>query len=543
MRLFDELSDDQMEELKYYITEEYPFGPENASRVHEVDAQRMLFNQNNVLCAEYKMSPSIIVGRRGSGKTSIISNTQFFDEHSYFIKIDPEEALNYVRDAVFHDDPEREEYVEVIAKFWTLTFDAMLMAHVLQADQDHQFLSVPQFLASTNVSLGSTLSGVVQSLRKSASMIQKNLPGYLITALLEFIESDSSNYANALDELNKHFKRNGLSSVMILDSVEDYILKENRNKQILGGLLKCAGEYGDRRRHLRLCIPAESYFDIRSCSKNPLKDFSRNLLLQWLPSEIYGVIAWKFMLYCRLYDEKKYEKIRRTNFSDRSSVVSVLRKILPDKITNAIGIEEPTLPYIMRHTQILPRQAIVILNRILGHRGNTKSRWRGDEQERWTNVDSAAIVDGIKFCEGILGEEIFTAFETKYPDARAYCERCITELPRIFSNGELQIVYRRRGQSTKTVHGGYMEFDEFKTMLVEIGAIGRVRKRGSIYAEAEFEYAQPGRLHMSVDDDLCLHPIFSGEFSSNRNDKEGLVVYPQKEWFEEESGRNLRLYT
>jgi hypothetical protein len=125
--------------------------------------------------------------------------------------------------------------------------------------------------------------------------------------------------------------------------------------------------------------------------------------------------------------------------------------------------------------------------------------------------------------------------------AYAVAKNCLPELHRTFSDGDLHRVYNRHGRSVFEREGVELDFREFKTMLVEIGAVGRVKKRTGIYAEAEFEYAMPGRLSLSVDDELCLHPIFSGEFSSSKNSTDGLVVYPQKEWVEGDSGRNLRV--
>lgn len=138
-------------------------------------------------------------------------------------------------------------------------------------------------------------------------------------------------------------------------------------------------------------------------------------------------------------------------------------------------------------------------------------------------------------------KKIFSAFKYKYPNAYAFCESCVPELARVFDNGRLQQVFTRHGKGVAKSLGDPLDYAGFKKMLIELGVVGRVRDKTELYAEAEFEYAQPGRLNLSVDDQLCLHPIFSGAFGSSKNNGEGLFVYPQKEWFDDERGRYLRV--
>jgi hypothetical protein len=88
--------------------------------------------------------------------------------------------------------------------------------------------------------------------------------------------------------------------------------------------------------------------------------------------------------------------------------------------------------------------------------------------------------------------------------------------------GELHQVFTRHG---KAVFGGDGMF-EFQRMLIEIGALGRVirGKETDVYIKGNFEYTVAHELTISYDDQLCIHPLFSGIFSnSNRKDR---PVYP-----------------
>jgi hypothetical protein len=87
--------------------------------------------------------------------------------------------------------------------------------------------------------------------------------------------------------------------------------------------------------------------------------------------------------------------------------------------------------------------------------------------------------------------------------------------------GELHRVYTRKG---KAVFGGENLF-EFQRMLLEIGAMGRVRpgKATDIYIQGNFEYTVEHEIAISQDDDLCIHPLFSGIFGNDAKDR---PVYP-----------------
>ena len=156
-------------------------------------------------------------------------------------------------------------------------------------------------------------------------------------------------------------------------------------------------------------------------------------------------------------------------------------------------------------------------------------------------VTGPKVVDAVSQVESTLCKEVFTAYLHKYPLAYGVCDKCIPELPREFDDGTQHKVYKRHGKHLFEEQTPNAEYSGFKKMLIEMGVIERVRKKTAIYAEAEFECAKPGRLSISVADGLCLHPLFSGESSSGKNSNNGLVVYPQKEWLENDDGRVVRL--
>ncbi|WP_323034962.1 P-loop ATPase, Sll1717 family [Pararhodobacter sp.] len=530
--ILDRLTERQCETLKAYVNNEQPFGPENAKLVKDDYSRFVLFNDDNVFSQEYRSNPRIIIGRRGSGKTTITSNTKFIDEHTYILNVQPEEALATIQAIAFPNKGADGQYVESIAKIWKVFFNTLLMVELCKKHPGAKLSPIKKYLAQTKIPIESTLVGVMGAFRNKAENLGNGVASFVISAFLEALNNSDSGYVPAKDELDRYLSESDETAIIIIDSIEDYHLSIPEKKHVMGGLLKCVGEFGDQRRSIRLCLPAESYFEVRKCSKNPLKDFNRNLLLQWLASEIFGVIAWRYQIFNRLYDRTTYDKLKLNGY-DRSGSLKTIHSLLPQSLTNGIGLEEPTITYLMRHTQLLPRQAILILNTMF-YRANGKLGGL-------SQVSGQDIVRAITSVESTLCEEVFTAYEHKYPLAYELAKNCLPELHRTFSDGDLHRVYNRHGKVVFDKANEELDFREFKTMLVEIGAVGRVKNRTGIYAESEFEYAMPGRLSLSVEDELCLHPIFSGEFSSSKNSSNGFVVYPQKEWVEGESGRSLRI--
>jgi hypothetical protein len=99
--------------------------------------------------------------------------------------------------------------------------------------------------------------------------------------------------------------------------------------------------------------------------------------------------------------------------------------------------------------------------------------------------------------------------------------------------GDLHRVFTRHG---KAVFGDNL-FD-FQRMLLEIGAVGRVipGKETDVYIKGNFEYTVQHQLTLSQEDELCVHPLFSGIFNGGgRHDK---PVYPYGSVLDDEDYRD-----
>ncbi len=170
--------------------------------------------------------------------------------------------------------------------------------------------------------------------------------------------------------------------------------------------------------------------------------------------------------------------------------------------------------YILRHTQLLPRHLLMFLNSIF-------EKQRKLNESKYPQISEAAVKSGIAQIEYRLCQEIFSGYQTLYPDANAVCEACIPELPLQFSHSDLQRVFNRFGKKAS----GYKDYWDFKRLLVETGIIGRVISETDRYIIGRFEYTVPHKLVVSTADSLCLHPVFA-EVYNFKDHGATRTVYP-----------------
>ncbi|MFM9110595.1 MAG: hypothetical protein ACKOPN_08430, partial [Prochlorococcaceae cyanobacterium] len=203
------------------------------------------------------------------------------------------------------------------------------------------------------------------------------------------------------------------------------------------------------------------------------------------------------------------------DISDKKGPQDFLRQFLPDHVVNGIGHPEDSLAYILRHTQLMPRQLLLILNSIF-------QLAYSDEVKTYPVVDATSVVVGIKHVESRLTQEVCSAFRNRYPELKAVCESVIKYLPLIFDEGILHNVFNLHGKKAFALG----DFDDFKRMLVEAAVVGRVvNDVGDRYVEGMFEYTAAHKLIISTDDKLCLHPIFAEVFHFKKS-SDDRAIYP-----------------
>ncbi|MFZ1743755.1 MAG: hypothetical protein WAT93_12930, partial [Pontixanthobacter sp.] len=175
-------------------------------------------------------------------------------------------------------------------------------------------------------------------------------------------------------------------------------------------------------------------------------------------------------------------------------------------IRNGRGLEEESFSYILRHTQMRPRQLIHICNTI------------ARSAENFPHFREGEIVAGVKIAESQIAAEILNSYSEMYPKVSDIITALVA-MPMIFDGNELD--KRAPESASNWATGTYTPYN-FKKMMAELGVVGRVVRENSSsdYIDAEFEYSLPDHLVLTHRDRCVIHPMF---FESLRIDRRQYV--------------------
>lgn len=516
--------------MRPYITRDEPFGPIDSTDIdsRDVDALQKLFEQHNWVYRNMRHRPSIIMGRKGSGKTSYLRTVFFDKKYDYYTEIRTAHVLGHIS-KVIQRITGKAVFPETLAELWEMILWICVLSEIRKKDQllsQDKLSLVNAYLEKVGVRDTSTVDDVLWKLASIFDKVMEEIPDDGITEIIRLF--DRVTFDNTVTAVVDGLKAADKTFVILMDSLDDFQLNIESVSNSMMGLLKFVGSMNKPRDvvDIRFCLPTELYRRIVKVSSNPNKDFRRSLKIQWTASELILIGAQRLKIYLELYYPDYWQRLLPLDPTTRADALKLFQAVFPKTISNHAGFQEETISYVLRHTQLLPRHFLMLLNSILRSTGGTQSLSPFP-------VSEARILNGIRQVEERIVREIFVAFKLIHPTAENVCKRCIPELGHKFSVGELHKVFTRHG---KAVFAGDSMF-EFQRMLMEIGAMGRVipGKATHVYIQGNFEYTVDHEIAVSHDDELCIHPLFSGIYG---NDKQERPVYPYGTGMDEDAKEN-----
>ena len=512
-----------------YITKDEPFGPIDSVDIDSKDVQalELLFEPHNWIYKNLRHRPSIIIGRRGSGKTSYLRSVFFDKKYKFYTEIRTARVLSQVAKVIQRMSKDA-FFPEMVSELWEMViwigvFSEIRKKSMLPSDD---LYVVNAYLDRLNIHASENVDGVLSNLAGMLDEVMDRNPEGGASEILKQFDRAKFDYVRSV--VVESFENSKNKFVVLMDSLDDFQLDIESVSHSLQGLLKLVGSMNKPRDivDIRFCLPAEVYHRFIKISSNPNKDFRRALKLQWTAAELILIGAQRLKFYLEIYYPEFIKGIYPLDVAKRADALRLFQAVLPEKVTNHAGFQEDTMSYILRHTQLLPRHFLMLLNSIFKSPGLT---------QRLTPfpVSEDRIVNGIRQVEDLIVGEIFVAFKLIYPTAGETCRRSLPELGHKFTMGDLHRVFTRHG---KAVFGNDNLFD-YQRMLLEIGAIGRVipGKEKDVYIKGNFEYTISHELALSQDDELCVHPLFSGIFHANNGQER--PVYPYGSVLEDEDYR------
>lgn len=453
----------------------------------------------------------LIIGRRGSGKTAL---SHFFSFQKYIsnataIDVDEPAAFQQVITQIAASTAQsREVAIPRLAQVWEFVIWSILFRQLQNED--------PRIKAACV--FGNDADKVSTFIRQVLKALAN-----------KFLQTDDA-LADELESLLSHETIKAAKAAVLkiserkpiivsIDTLENYDIKDESMMRATGALIQCASvfsrDYAQYDIHLKLFVMAEIFPYLKEeIVLNTLKFVRNEVYLHWRPKDLMRLISWRFWRYLKMTNWVDYNAPNGINWDDHREVLRERWKpFFGDFLQNEDGVIEKTFPYVLRHTQLRPRQLIVLCNSI------AKCAQERGTFPKFTPED---IISGIQQGEERLADEVFNSYSSVYPNAARIAE-ALSGIPLIFKGSELD--KRARQTASLWAEGDYSSY-AFRQLVVELGIVGRVRhideKQGII--EADFEYATTNRLPLLVTDDCVIHPMFYRKLNIKKTKK--LCVYP-----------------
>ena len=521
------------EALKEFFKPQMPLGDIAALEAAGDESRNIFasyFDSENEPYRELRRDPSMIIGRKGSGKTDALLSYRFAAgrvtaryEPVVFFEANGaagviSAVVNQIGDIVEGNRPP--PTVESVAEFWTNLFWICIIAKIVGSKQPHSQNEL-EVLRRFTYSLFHPSELVADPHRLIIASITKlrkdyDLSDYKKASISFFSAHDEMPYGgisikDAIVSAQSLLRKAKSPAIVLFDSIEALDIAEVENKLVLSGLLKSVGAFQSLSKvaHFRCCIPAETYFSLLDISSNVLKDFRDNHILHWHSSELLRICAKRYAMFLEIYaPESMNEYVSPYNgFSDRSDVIRFWENLLPETVPNTkVGVKEGTIPYITRHTQLLPRHFLLIFNRLIS------STIQENKSLAPSKISESMVQESVSRTESRIVDQVLDSYKRSWPSAR---ESLNTVLPGLNKNiigySELHSHFNKAG-GERGVFQNISGFNDFLRMLSELGAIGRLTKTTEEYATAAFEYGEPHRMLYTDKDILCIHPIFTEMF-------------------------------
>ncbi len=512
--LLQEAQDQGIDSERDGLTELEPFGEADCESELKVmgSSEYSKYYFDHTRFNREALSPKVflIIGRRGAGKTAL---SQFFSFQQLMpnvttIEVDEPAAFQQLMSKIAESAAStREVAIPRLVKIWEFVIWSTIFWQL--QDKDPRIKAAVFFTEQSN-----QVSTFIRQVLKF--LVSKFLEANndLADELEDFISNERIQRAKkAVLEVVK-----GNKVIIALDTMENYAVRDESMMRSMGALIQCASRFSrNHARHgiyLKVFIMAEIFPHLKEeVSLNPLKFIHDEIYLQWRPKDLMRLISWRYDRYLK----QNNLLIPAAGNVDWDNHHDVLREkwepYWGEKLKSRQGIVEQTFPYVLRHTQLRPRQLIVLCNSIARH---------SQDGDTFPKFEPDSIIEGIQRAEKRLAEEVMNSYSSVYPGAARIAE-ALSGLPLIFKGNELD---KRAPQTASQWPAGEYSSYAFRQFVSELGIVGRVRnvseKTGIV--EADFEYAGESRISLLVNDQCVIHPMFYKKLNIRMT--KNLCVYP-----------------
>lgn len=491
------------------MSEPFAFGQadcESEVRALKSEYSELYFDETPFNEAAIKSETYLIVGRRGSGKTALSHYFSFkkaFDDPIYIDVDEPALYQKFLSELAAKAAESRELAIYRLQYIWSYVVWSVILEQTRGLSPDIDRACDPQSpRRSVSEFINSLFETLVDLFRDESEMGDVDLDSLLSGPALK----------KAQEAVLALARRRPV--VMAIDTLERYDVSDERLMNAMAALVQCAaqfnGQYADRGIHLKVFMSGEVFPHLTEVVlQNPLKSVKNPVYLLWRPKDLLRLISWRFYRYLEANGQLHQHSEGRIDWADHDDVMR--RMWLPyfgDELTNGRGLRERTFSYVLRHTQLRPRQLILVCNAIAR---------RAVDGKRFPYFTETDIREAVKEAESDLAGEIINSFHAVYSRVHEIVD-VLMNMPMVFPGNELD---KRAPLSKAAWPARSYSPAAFRQLVAELGIVGRVSRHNAEdgYIDADFEYSMKGRLRVTHRDKCVIHPMFYARLNVDLNER------------------------
>ena len=401
-------------------------------------------------------------------------------------------------------DPSRREVVDVVRDVWYRRFWSEIFHYFLmKMKNEYSIEEIAPVQSFCNAKFADSIIAT-----RSHWETEADFNAHLRRLSREAFEEAKTSIQNLLIKEQRQL-------IILMDSIEEYPISDQFWAATIQGFLPAVQRFNcDTSVFLTCALPEELTPFFQKSSGNAMKDFSGRFEFQWKSEDLLRIAAHRLRLHIdemasttedekathRMYDIRSFEdtsnRSKKFDFSNKRHVRSFLHQFIPETISNENRGQESALTYILRHTQLVPRNILDIFNRLLVESG---SLWRMS-----CRITSNAIIESVSSEEPQIAKQRLQPFLGMYRGVEDAIPELCRQLPHMFTGKELRKVTQRVYKTTELSQHQLMD------LCYRIGIFGAVKDiNPNGYIVADFYDGFGVELQVEPGEQFCFHPVFS----------------------------------
>lgn len=504
--------------LREVVNFKEPLGPSQTETLFDMDQEvfRKLYDETNrVHQIARTENPFFIVGRKGAGKTAFLLGAAF-SEQADVVLLKSEDVYTEVNKLCARYEEQNGTVVaDALVHVWEVLLYHAAMLEIVSSERipnspelQSLWSYVCAFGEPGNIEPDSLVASVGALITET--LVSDSL-GQSFREACWSIDPGRGSFSEAVEWTKEILQKDSPKHVyVVVDNLEDLHRKLNEFADVVTALFRLVSRGTAGRQDLRMpfrirfAFPAELRPRLRELAANPEKDFRKPLTIRWTATELIVLVGHRLRTFLDEYFPTAPRRLglpRRHDPADSEAAEMTLRAVMPERIINGLGAEEDPVAYLMRHTQLLPRHLIIILNEIM----NTAVTGLGDSDLPQASAEQ--VVAGVDKAESVLVDGILASYMYEYPKVGDALDMIKNHIHMVETVSALHKTFNKA-----SVARAGLSFDEFIDASLAVGALGVVNGHdpNGRYTQGDFSYTFVGEVLRPVEDrdEVCVHPLF-----------------------------------